>query len=391
MRASSFCRSIAAHVIVTSLAVAGSGAVALAGEPTPNVDASCRIPFEALKDPKTGESFPLSAARNEDEKLPENLRHRYIVADLSTADENGFCRGIKEHFSAIGELSEFPRLRAIASARNVEVAALANTPIETLLASEESLGDRPGLEVEIEDLKNYLQQVHRFKTEPLVKRGVFQGYCVGQTLSLCEIVNGQPKLVYRFVTSSSKWPPQLYRYYAPINFIKARNWGSDRRYTPADARRDVRMGGGFARTVPFANDGDPIEMPNFLHYLPMPGYTGQEANGIHQMAGGTDSGGTFGAPVSLGCLRLGRFQAKLMRWWTPTQAKFFVHFEPNRYRKFGVAATGKARGFQSPKPAKVETAAVTERAASPAHASRPRNKNAGRSDAPFSPFSIFSD
>lgn len=390
MRASSLTSWIIARVVAGSLALAGSAAIAFATEPAADVDASCRIPFEVLKDPKTGESFPLSAAINENAELPENLRHRYVVADLNSADENGFCRGIKEHFSTVGELSEFPRLRAIAAARNVDVATLATAPVETLLEADQNAGDRAGLAVEIEDLKNYLQQVHRFKTEPLVKRGVFQGYCVGQTLSLCEIVDGKPKLVYRFVTSSSKWPPQLYRYYAPINYIKARNWGSDRRYTPADARRDVRMGGGFARTVPFANDGDPIEMPNFLHYLPMPGYTGQEANGIHQMAGGTDSGGTFGAPVSLGCLRLGRFQAKLTRWWTPTQARFFVHFEPNRYRKFGIAATGKARGFKPPPPVKPEGAVVAEKPPTPAPPSRPR-RSSNRTETSFGVFSVFSN
>ena len=112
------------------------------------------------------------------------------------------------------------------------------------------------------------------------------------------------------------------------------------------------MGGGSAGIVPFANGGNPIEMPNFLHFLPMPGYKGETANGIHQIAGGLDWGGTFGAPVSLGCIRLGRFQAKLARWWTPTQAKFFVHFEPHRYRTLGVAATGKARGFKTPGQAK---------------------------------------
>jgi hypothetical protein len=218
---------------------------------------------------------------------------------------------------------------------------------------------------------------------------VFKGHCVGQTLSLCEIVNGQPKLVYRFVTSSARSRPPLYRYYAPINVIKSRSWSSDRRYTPADARRDMRMGGGSAGIVPFENGGDPIEMPNFLHFLPMPGYPGETANGIHQIAGGLDSGGRFGAPVSLGCIRLGKFQAKLARWWTPTQAKFFVHFEPNRYYTFGVAATGKAVGFRPPGPAKTETAAVTERPASRIAPSRAKKKSAPtRSDAPFNPFSF---
>lgn len=394
MRASSFCRRVVSHVAVASLALAIGAATAFAAGPGTDVDASCRIPFETLKDPKTGESFPLSAASNDNAKLPENLRQRYIVADLSTADENGYCRGVREHFTPVGELSEFPRLRAIAAARKVDAATLVNEPVETLLAAEEGRGERVGLEVEIEDLKNYLQQVQRYKTEPLAKSAVFSGYCVGQTLSLCEIVEGKPKLVFRFVTSSSKWSPPLYRYYAPINFINSRSWSSDRRYTASDARRDARMGGGLARTVPFANDGEPIEMPNFLHFLPMSGYTGEPGNGIHQIAGGLDSGGTFGAPVSLGCLRLGRYQAKLARWWTPTQAKLFVHFEPNRYRKFGIASTGKARGFQTPKPAAgLETAAIAERPSAP---SRAKSKNApsSRSDAPLTFFpltSIFSN
>lgn len=393
MRAASFRVWVISHAVVASFALAGGAVPALATETSPDGDASCRIPFETLKDPKTGESFPLSAALNDNAKLAENLRQRYIVADLSTADENGRCRGVREHFTPAGELSEFPRLRAIAAARKVDAAALANETVEALLAAEESRGERAGLEVELEDLKNYLQQVQRYKTEPLAKPAVFNGYCVGQTLSLCEVVEGKPKLVFRFVTSSSKWSPPLYRYYAPINFINSRSWSSDRRYTPADARRDVRMGGGLARTVPFANDGEPIEMPNFLHFLPMAGYTGEPGNGIHQIAGGLDSGGTFGAPVSLGCLRLGRYQAKLARWWTPTQAKLFVHFEPNRYRKFGVASTGKARGFQTPKPAGLETAAVTDRPSAPSRA-KSRNAPSARSDAPLSFFplaSIFSN
>ena len=134
--------------------------------------------------------------------------------------QNGYCRGVQEYFTPVGELSEFPRLRAIAAAREVDVASLANASIETLLASKPSPGDPAGLALELEDLKNYLQQVQRYRTDPLVERAVFHGYCVGQTLSLCEIVDGQPKLVYRFVTSSSPWLPLLYRYYAPINFVK---------------------------------------------------------------------------------------------------------------------------------------------------------------------------
>jgi hypothetical protein len=366
-------------IVLAAMASPGVAEDAVVGETSPDIDAVCRIPFEKLKDPKTGGFFPLSAALNEGGKISERLRQRYIVADLSSTDEDGNCRGVKEYFTAVDELSEFPRLRAIAVARKADVVSLANESVESLLASEVARGDSAGLALELEDLQNYLQQVDRYKTAPVVKPPVVNGYCVGQSLSFCELVDGKPKLVYSFVTSSSKWTPPLYRYYAPINFIKSRNWSSDRRYTPIDARRDERMGGGSSRIVPFANDGNPIEMPNFLHFLPEAGYSGETANGIHQIAGGLDSGGTFGAPVSLGCIRLNKFQAKLARWWTPTGAKFFVHFEPNRYRKFGVAATGKARGFQAPGEGEVETATVTRR---PEYRPPPSR--------PVSPFGFFS-
>jgi hypothetical protein len=293
----------------------------------------------------------------------------------------------------VGELSEFPRLQAIATARKTDVASLAKESLDSLLAAEVTPDDASGLALELEDLRNYLEQVQRFKTDPVVKPAVVNGYCVGQTLSLCEIVDGQPKLVYRFVTSSSRAPPPLYRYYAPINFINSRNWSSDRKYSAADARRDARMGGGEARMVPFANGGNPIEMPNFLHFLPMPGYPGEPGNGIHEIAGGLDSGGTFGAPVSLGCIRLNKFQAKLARWWTPRQAKFFVHFEPNRYLHFGDAATGQARGFRAPRNGEIETAAVMSRPEYRDPPSRPNGEiePMRRPDVPFNffPFALF--
>jgi hypothetical protein len=373
-----------ALAIVTSPASAESTATSAAGK-DPDINASCRIPFEALKDPTTGQPFALSALLNENAKLSENLRQRYIVADLNSTDENGNCRGVQEYFAPVGELSEFPRLRAIAAARKTDVASLAKESVEALVASEEGPGDSAGLALELEDLQNYLQQVHRYKTDPVVKPSVVHGYCVGQTLSFCEVVDGQPKLVYRFVTSSQRnGPPPLYRYYAPINVISSRNWSSDRRYSPADARRDMRMGGGYARIVPFTNGGYPnypIEMPNFMPFAPVAGYPGLSGNGIHEIAGGLDSGGTFGAPVSLGCIRLNKFQAKLARWWTPTQARFFVYFEPNRYRAFGDAATGKAKGFRNPQDPEVEIAAAAPTPADRTASNRAKNT--------FAPFGLF--
>ena len=382
MRASSLW--VMTHLFIASPALAENAAVSPASAASPDISASCRIPFETLKDSKTGQPFPLFAALNENARLLENLRQRYVVADLNTTNESGYCRGVQEFFSPLDELSEFPRLRAIAAARRVGIASLAKESVASLLAG--ASGDAAGLAVELEDIQNYLQQVQRYRTDPVLQPAVSKGYCIGQTLNLCEIVNGQPRLVFRLVTSSSEWLPPLYHYYAPINVIKSRSWSSDRRYMPADARRDARMGGGGARIVPFANDGDPIEMPNFIHFVPADGYPGERANGIHQIAGGLDSGdlNTFGAPVSLGCIRLLPFQSKLARWWTPTQAKFFIHFEPNRYRTFGIAATGKARGPAASHGARIAAATRNGRPAERTAASRPESRPANRPDAPFS-------
>jgi hypothetical protein len=343
MRMLSSFRAFIAFFILASLSLGIGMITASAANLVADENTACRIPFEKLKDSKSGEPYPLTAAVNENGKLAENLRQRYVVADLNSVDENGNCRGVQEYFAPVDDLSEFPRLRVIAEKRSADIASLAKETANSL-APGSAPEEAAALTQELDDLHNYLEQVARFKTEAVSKPAVFNGYCVGQSLSFCEIVDGQPKLVYRFVTSSSRSPPPLYRYYSPINFINTRNWSSDRNYTPADARRDARMGGGDARIIPFANGGNPIAMPNFMHFLPMPGYPGEPGNGIHEIAGGLDSGGTFGAPVSLGCIRLNKYQAKLARWWIPRQAKFFIYFEPDRYRTYGDQATGKPRG-----------------------------------------------
>mgnify|MGYP003393913546 CR=1 FL=1 len=339
-----------ASCVIASPAVAQNTISAMSSSKILDVDAPCRIPFEKLKDVKTGSPFPMSAAINENEKLPENIRNRYVVGDFNTTDENGFCKGVTEYLSRVEQRTEFPRLRKIAAARDVEMVTLVKETPKTLLDSEETPADEiAALTTELEDLKNYLDQVQRFETSHIVKARVYNGWCVGQTLNFCEIQDGKPKLIYRFITSSSRWQQKPNNnYYAPINVIAKRNWSSDRRYTPADAKRDERMGGGHSHIAMFENGGNPIEMPNFLHFLPDKGYVGERANGIHQIAGGLDSGGTFGAPVSLGCVRLSKYQAKLARWWTPRQAKFFIYLETDGYRNYGDAKTAKARGYINP-------------------------------------------
>jgi hypothetical protein len=94
--------------IVVACAVFFASTVTLsAADASPDVNLSCRIPFEQLKDPKTGEPFPLSAALNEGAKLSTNLRQRYIVADLNSVDESGNCRGVQEYFSSVGHVHEY--------------------------------------------------------------------------------------------------------------------------------------------------------------------------------------------------------------------------------------------------------------------------------------------
>src|SRR5262249_45703784 len=117
-----------------------------------------------------------------------------------------------------------------------------------------------------------------------------------------------------------------------------------------------------------------------LRFVPAAGYPGSTGNGIHQIAGGLDSGGTFGAPVSLGCIRLNKFQAKLARWWTPTDAKFFVYFEPNRYRVSGDAATGRAKGVRAPQDPEMEIAAAP---------ARPAYRTVSNARNTFAPFGFF--
>ena len=205
---------------------------------------------------------------------------------------------------------------------------------------------------------------------------------MGQTLSLCEIVDGQPKLVYRFVTSSLRnGPPPLYRYYSPINVITSRNWSSDRRYGPADARRDMRMGGGSARIVPFANGGRPIEMPNFMHFGPVVGYSGSSGNGIHEIAGGLELRRYVWRSGQPGMHPPQQIPVQAGEVVDAESGEFFVYFEPNRYRAFGDAASGRAKGFRAPHEPETEIAAAPP---------RPTSRSVShRSTSTFAPFGLF--
>ena len=348
MRASSFCLRIIAHGIAMSQPVA-SAAVSFAAGTTPDRDASCRIPFETLKDPKTGQSFPLSAALNENAKLPENLRHRYIVADLNSADEHGYCRGIAEHFTPVGELSEFrgcERLRPRARWMSPHRRALPSSCSHSNLSSGPPRRPRAGVRgpQELSPAGPALQD--RTLDQACRVRRVLRGADAQPVRDRQRTAQARLSLRDIFEQSGRRSSTATTRPSTSSNRAAGARIADTRLPTRAAT---LAWAAGSAGTVPFENGGNPIEMPNFLHFLPMPGYMGQTANGIHQIAGGLDFGGTFGLR-RVPAICLGRFQAKVARWWTPTQAKVFMHFEPNRYRKFGIASTGKALAASSLQP-----------------------------------------
>lgn len=327
---------------------------------TNDPNSACRIPFTTLKDTKTNRVFPLSAVQNPNTELSEHIRLRYIVGDFNSTDQNGLCRGVHEQFSAPEKLSDFKTLQTLTALLKVSLESLVGKSLETLTAladkaapavaqkAHEILSQQGGqVEIELADLANYATSVERFATRPVNKGRVDNGYCIGENLNYCEIlnpvydsngvlVNGTPTLMYKFVTSTSRQLPPPAGYYAPINFINTRHWSLDRPYTTADADRDERMGGSYSAkdlstVAMFRNGGSPEPMPNFMNFHHLPGYSGENENGIHEIAGGLDSGGKFGAPVSLGCVRLNKYQAKLSRWWTPHEARFFIYMDPSRY------------------------------------------------------------
>lgn len=251
----------------------------------------CEIPTTQMTNPVSHSLYTQNELLNETQGLSVEISSRYIVADLNTLNEKKQCRGLTEIYP---DLNLFEQ------------------------------------ELSADELTNYLEQVEKFRSTPLVRVGNFKGYCVGQTLNFCELKNNIPSLVASFATSSAKWFDGR-NYYAPRNIIKSKRWSSDRIYGEEDALHDQMLGGGSKNIVKFQGKW---EMPNFMNFVPDQGQPGETQNGIHEIAGGNDNGGVFGAPVSLGCLRLKDYPAKFARWWTPMGAKFFIHYTPGFYQRF---------------------------------------------------------
>lgn len=248
-----------------------------------------------------------------------NYRSRYLVADLNTRDSRGECKGFVERYPVIDparpDYEAFPELQdpeTLANfVRNVQ-------------------GSAPG--------RGYFEAPT--VKEPVVRMGR-TAYCIGQTVSLCEIRRGKPVEIARLGTSGLMADSGPARYfYVPLNTIVLRSWMENRKYTAADARRDAALGGisEWARSGAHLSYYRPEDiawvMPNFMQWLPVAGFKHENSvKGLHELSRGETRINNLGAPVSHGCLRLTRYGAVLARWWTPRGAKFFIHYATARYRQ----------------------------------------------------------
>jgi len=248
-----------------------------------------------------------------------NYRSRYLVADLNTHGPGAQCKGLEEKYPLIDparpDYETFPELQDPETlehfVRNVQ-------------------GVKRG--------RGYFQAPTGKK--PVVRMGGIS-YCIGQTISLCEIRRGRPIEIARLGTSSlmSNSGPAR-QFYVPMNSIVTKSWMENRRYTSADAHRDAALGGisGSQRSGALLFRYQPEDiawvMPNFMQWLPVDGFAHENSvKGLHELSRGETRINNLGSPVSHGCLRLTRYGAVLARWWTPRGARLFIHYTNAGYRQ----------------------------------------------------------
>lgn len=265
----------------------------------------CVLPFTQMMSNR-GMPFSTQDVYNDLAGVKDMYRGRYVVVNLNTRDDNGNCKGVQEHYptkdpSAISLLPE-----------------LANQ----------------------NDLQTYLSLPH-YKA-PISRSPVEGGLCLGQTVTMCELrSNGQVIEVAKLATSSLEtgggYPES--GYYPVLSYINTRSWGADYQrpaYTAADGIRDAEMGGTESGVMsgPRLVKYNGWPMPNFTHFMPAPGYPGNNQNGFHELSRGETFHQNMGGPVSHGCLRLTKYGSVLFRWWVPRGARTFIHFTPEGYKKF---------------------------------------------------------
>lgn len=279
----------------------------------------CELPFTQMQNPQTSLPFEVRDAVNSNRRISEdahnrfNLRHRFLVVNLDTKDSNGQCKGLTE---------SYPRVD----------------------------GNRPPTEAfpELSDreyINHFLEEVQPFYSRPAQKNPVVAvggtSYCIGQTVSFCEIRGNRVVEIMRLGTSSlnRNSAPDRKRTYGELNSITHRSWMTQKSYSERDGDRDEVWGGvdsGKIRGLRYTRytSGGNVVLANFLKWDGLPGFeVPRFYGGLHELSRGETNVNNLGAPVSHGCLRLTLYGSVLARWWTPLGARMFVHYTDSGYRQ----------------------------------------------------------
>ncbi|MFM7078937.1 MAG: hypothetical protein ACKOYC_04000 [Bacteroidota bacterium] len=301
----------------------------------------CYIPILTRMDRVHNRAFTFDELRNPDFPKGSYLASRYIVGDFNSVDSKGNCRGSFDIFADDQSLSEFKLLHTEAKSSGIDPYDYGRLEgwFNDLAADKKSL-----LTEALWMWKNYLEKVHKYKTDPLNRDPVIEiggkKYCIGQRMCLCEIKNDTILMVAQFVTSSRNvnYPHSALRdydeqprYYAPRCLITSRYWDSTVPYDSLDVKRDKMMGFASKHVIKYKGS---VNLPNFLHMTPTDEFRGAKGyvNGIHEFAvGGNGPAKYMGTPISLGCVRLHDYPSKFVRWWIPKNARFFISYEYKRY------------------------------------------------------------
>jgi hypothetical protein len=301
----------------------------------------CYIPILTKMDRVNNRSFKFDELYNADFPKDHYLSMRYIVGDFNSVDPSGNCRGSYDVFAKDYELREFKNLLAqlkVAKVDPYDKSAVLQWYKNATEADRVTFYEAQWM------WNNYLDKVHRYKTEPLNRDPIIEikgtKYCIGQRMCLCEIKNDTIEMVAQFVTSSRNrsshvGPLTDYdgqpRYYAPVCLLSTRYWDKAVTYDSLDAKRDKMMGFSSRHVIKYKGK---VDLPNFMHMTPTEEYRRARGyvNGIHEFAvGGSGPARYMGTPISLGCVRLHDYPSKFVRWWTPKNARFFINYEFSRY------------------------------------------------------------
>lgn len=280
----------------------------------------CELPFTKMVHKKSGKNFELKDAVNSNKAISEanhqayNYKNRFLVVNLNTKNEAGQCKGLKEFYPQVDE---------------------SQPPIDLYPEFGNSL-----------TLHHFLQEVQKpFYQTPGDKKPIVKvkntDYCIGQTLSLCEIRDDKIIEIARLGTSglNSNKAPDKSRTYGEYNQINTKKWMEGRSYTTRDGVRDEELGGIDSKTkkgksfTRYVSGGGMI-LNNFMKWDGLSGYEVPNFyGGTHELSIGETNVNNLGAPVSHGCLRLSRYGSIFARWWTPLGAKMFIYYTKEGYRQ----------------------------------------------------------